>query len=169
VVVVAHCLLNQNSVVRGLAAAPGVFRELLEVIAEKGYGVVQLPCPETSYAGLDRWWQSVEQYDNPGFRNHCRRLALEVADYLDSLREGGVRVAALIGVRGSPSCGVFETYSARWGGNPAEAEPGKRVRGRGVFMRILIEELERRGYDLKLLEFDTGDPSASAEELRGEL
>lgn len=169
VVVVAHCLLNQNSVVWGLAHAPGAFRGLAELLAEKGYGIVQLPCPETSYAGLRRWWQSVEQYDNPGFRSHCKRLSEFMADYLEALREGGVEVVAVIGVKGSPSCGVHETFSAPWRGNPAEAPEGRRVNGRGVFMRIFLEELRRRGFSPRLYDFDTGNPGKSVEYLRGEL
>jgi len=169
VVVVAHCLLNQNSVVRGLAAAPGVFKELVDIIAEKGYGIVQLPCPETSYAGLRRWWQSVEQYDNPGFRGHCRRLALDTLEYLEALREGGVEVVALIGVRGSPSCGIYETFSAKWGGDPSKAGPGERAKGRGVFMKILIDELEKRGFKVRFFDFDTHNPPESIERLKGEL
>ncbi len=169
VVVVAHCLINQNSVVWGLAKTGGVFRELVDVLAEKGYGIVQLPCPETGYMGLRRFWQSVEQYDNPGFRSYSRKLINSMVEYLRALKEGGVDIVALIGVKGSPSCGIFETYSASWRGNPSNAGEGSRVEGRGVFMRILIEALEENNIRPKLFDFDTSDPEASVDRIRGEL
>ncbi len=169
VVLLAHCLLNQNSVVWGLAKAPGAFPGLISLLVERGYGIVQLPCPETSYAGLRRWWQSVEQYDNPGFRAHSRRILEPVVEYLEALREGGVEVVAVIGVKGSPSCGVWETFSAEWRGNPAEAGEGRRVSGRGVFMRILAQLLEERGFKVRFLEFDTSNPEESVEKIKGEL
>lgn len=169
VVVLAHCLLNQNSVVWGLAKTGGVFKGLVDYLAERGYGIVQLPCPETSYMGLRRFWQSSEQYDNPGFREHCKRLAGHVTSYLEALREGGVEVVALIGVRGSPSCGIFETFSSSWRGNPLEAGGGSRIAGRGVFMRILIDALEEKGFRLKYFDFDTSDHEGSLERIRGEL
>ncbi|RLE59435.1 MAG: hypothetical protein DRJ35_05765 [Thermoprotei archaeon] len=169
VVVLAHCLLNQNSVVWELAKTGGVFKGLVDFLAEKGYGIVQLPCPETSYMGLRRFWQSAEQYDNPGFRKHCRNLVEQIIDYLEALREGGIEVVALIGVRGSPSCGIFETFSSLWRGNPLEAEGGSRISGRGVFMRILIDALKEKGFELKCFDFDTSDPEGSLERIKGEL
>ncbi len=166
VVVLAHCLLNQNSVVYGLAKRKGMFIELLDFLDKRGFGVVQLPCPETTYAGLSRFWQSVEQYDNQGFREHCNKLTHCILSYLNALREGGVKIVAIIGVKGSPSCGIWETFSANWRGNPLESEKGSKVRGRGVFMRILLEELSRMNFNPILVDFDTSNPEMSLRELQ---
>ena len=46
IIVVAHCLLNQNSISDGTADFPGQFRELIDLIMANGMGLIQLPCPE---------------------------------------------------------------------------------------------------------------------------
>ena len=50
----------------------------------------------------------------------------------------------IVGVAGSPSCGVETTSSGYTGGRVRECEHA-RVGGRGVFMEELLAELERRG------------------------
>ena len=53
VVLVSHCILNQNSVVNDLARAKGAYREIVETIMDNDIGIHQLPCPETvSYTHL---------------------------------------------------------------------------------------------------------------------
>jgi predicted secreted protein len=42
--------------------------------------VVQIPCPETSYVGLKRWWFTKELYDSVSYRRHCRRIAKAVSE-----------------------------------------------------------------------------------------
>ena len=72
---VAHCLVNQNAKVSEFAKCAGVVAPLVERLRANGYEIQQLPCPEMSYLGVVRWWQSREQYDTPGYRRHCRALA----------------------------------------------------------------------------------------------
>jgi len=142
---VAHCILNQNAVVHGLASAEGIVKEIVDFFYERGVGLVQLPCPELGYAGSMRFWQSREQYESVGFRRYCRRLAEDQADLALELERGGCRVLAVVGIRGSPSCGVSETYSANWRGDPRRAEPGTKVGREGVFMEELKRAFESRG------------------------
>ena len=54
VAVVAHCLLNQNAKVNGFAFFPDMIKELIDALHKYNYGIVQLPCPETVYAGMRR-------------------------------------------------------------------------------------------------------------------
>ena len=50
----------------------------------------------------------------------------------------------IVGLAGSPSCGVNTTSSGYAGGRVRECEH-ERVPGKGVFMEELLAELERRG------------------------
>ena len=50
----------------------------------------------------------------------------------------------IVGLAGSPSCGVITTSSGYTGGRPRAAEH-THMSGRGVFMEELLAELERRG------------------------
>src|SRR6266511_2220023 len=113
---VAHCLLNANAKVADGALCAGVFSPLVDRLRAGGWTIRQLPCPELAFGGLRRFWAVREQYDTPGYRAHCGRLAVAVADQLGAdLADGGD--AVLIGVDGSPSVGVHLTASdPSWGG-----------------------------------------------------
>ena len=105
VVVLAHCFLNQNTVVKPLASHVGVVSSLIQFIVEKGYGVIQLPCPETIYLGLKRWWMSREQYDTTSYREFSRRLLVPYIRLLEELIKDGCEYI-VIGIKGSPSCAL---------------------------------------------------------------
>lgn len=104
VVVVAHCVLNQNAVVRPLARAKGAFESIVTLLVNEGIGMVQLPCPETLYAGLNRLPQSFEDYDTPEYRALCQDLAKREEAYLSLLLQGGVEIIGMLGIGESPTC-----------------------------------------------------------------
>jgi len=133
VTVVAHCLLNPLTRVRGLQ--PVEFRP--------AGPTVQLPCPEFLYLGPERWAVTCNQLDVPEFRRFCRSLLTPYADLLEMLSHQGARLR-IVGVAGSPSCGVQTTSSGYTGGRVRECEHAH-LCGRGVFMEELLAELERRG------------------------
>ena len=133
VTVVAHCLQNPCTRVRGLR--PVGFRP--------AGPVVQLPCPEFLYLGAERWAVTRNQLDVPEFRRFCRSLLTPFADLLEMLASQGARLH-IVGVAGSPSCGVQTTSSGYAGGRVRECEH-THVCGQGVFMEELHSELERRG------------------------
>ncbi len=145
VVLVAHCILNQNAAARGLAVAPGLLGGMVRALESLNCGVVQLPCPEVLYSGLLRWWQTKEQYESTGYRLHCRKLARSVAALSGEFARCGVRIEAVIGLRGSPSCAVSEVSVGWRGGDPLKAEPRSRSPGMGVFMHELKRALEKVG------------------------
>jgi predicted secreted protein len=138
--VVAHCLLDPLTRVKGL----------------KGTGfrpegaVVQLPCPEALYMGLDRWAVTKDQLDIPQFRRFCRSIAAQYADLLEMLFRKGIRIR-VVGVARSPSCGVNTTTRGYEGGRVREAA-SEAVPGQGVFMEELLAELRERG-----VAFGTGE------------
>lgn len=144
---VAHCLANQNAKVSEFAKCAGVVTPLIERLRANGYEIQQLPCPEMSYLGVARWWQSREQYDTPGYQRHCRALARTVVDTVSLHAAHGYDVV-IIGLDGSPSSGVRLTSTkASWGGRPEGAVSGgsDRKPGMGVWMTELKNEFESRG------------------------
>ena len=102
-----------------------------------------MPCPEALYMGLDRWAVTRNQLDVPEFRRFCRSLIVHYADLLEMLARQGKRIK-IVGLAGSPSCGVDTTSSGYAGGRVRECEH-EHVPGKGVFMEELMVELERRG------------------------
>ncbi len=137
VMVVAHCLLNPLTRVKGLAP----------VAFELEGPTVQLPCPEALYLGLSRWAVTRNQLDVPQFRRFCRALIEPHADLLEMLVREGASLR-IVGLAGSPSCGVITTSSGYTGGLPRAAEHAH-VSGRGVFMEELLAELEKRGVQFR--------------------
>ena len=111
---------------------------------------VQLPCPEALYLGLERWAVTRNQLDVPQFRRFCRALIEDYVDLLQMLAREGASLR-IVGVAGSPSCGVATTSSGYTGGRVRECEHAH-VSGRGVFMEELLAELERRGVPFQVEE-----------------
>ncbi len=133
VTVAAHCLLNPLTRVKGLAPLP---------FWPEG-PTVQLPCPEALYLGLERWAVTRNQLDVPQFRRFCRSLLEPYADLLQMLGHEGASLR-ILGLAGSPSCGVITTSSGYTGGRVQVCERAH-VSGKGVFMEELLAELTRRG------------------------
>ncbi|MDL1966199.1 MAG: hypothetical protein LWW90_05925 [Candidatus Desulfofervidus auxilii] len=149
VALVAHCLLNQNAKVNGFAFFPAMVGEIVDLLKKHNYGILQLPCPETIYAGTRRWWYVRDQYDNPGFINLSRQILKPVIDQIKEYQKNGFKVI-LIGLDGSPSCGIrWSGSNNRWGGKP-EIPPGDYpvIREKGIFMRTLVEMIKEAKLDM---------------------
>ena len=106
IIIVAHCILNQNSRVQGKAYYAGMINEIVDVLRKYEVGVIQMPCPELTYAGLLRPSQTKEQYDTPAFRRCCKQIASSTASQVEEYVRNGFKVLAVLGVEGSPTCGV---------------------------------------------------------------
>lgn len=169
IALVAHCILNANAKVKGLATYAGIMPFVINQLSVKGYGLIQLPCPELTLLGLRRWGQTLEQYQTPFYRNHCIRLSKEIIPQLIEYQENGYRADLLIGIDGSPSCGVHQTCSGDWGGcfscPNLQIDPCIKIDGRGVFIECLLEIAEDNGIHLARLGIDEDGPSSSEADL----
>ncbi len=147
IVVVAHCHLNANTKVLRLACYPGVRKEVIAPLVAGGAGIVQLPCPEASFLGMRRWGMTVEQYDTPAYRRHCRGILRTTVDTLRTLADDGCVIGTVLGVEGSPSCGVETTCGGYAGGEleGASGQDAARIPGRGVFVDELRTMLAEAG------------------------
>lgn len=151
VAVVAHCLLNANTKVHGIAKYPSLHPAALALL-EGGHAFVQLPCPEVTYLGMRRWGMTRDQYDTPGYRRHCREALRASIDTIEALVGDGCEIT-LLGADGSPSCGVNRTCEG-WEG--CELGPDARIPepvdvvGRGVLIEELAILLAERGLEVPL-------------------
>jgi len=162
IVVVSHCYLNQNARVRPYASMPGAFKELVLPLINDDYGIIQLPCPETTGCGLNRWEAVTEQYDNPGFRRHCRSILQPYVDQLWEHAKVGDKIAAVLGVPFSPCCGVEHNPSCKsWGGPVMDTDVEKLtiVEGPAVFMQEMMKMCEAAGLNIDFMDVSE-DPSA---------
>jgi predicted secreted protein len=186
VVLVSNCLLNQNTRYLGGAFRPGAVDELLDELRQRGCGISQMPCPEQRAWGgvLKRLllpvygargslrhrlrrpalW-AVVRYTRFRYDRLARRVAQDVVDY----RRSGFHVLGVIGVGGSPSCGVRATMDLDRSLEVLAACPvaaadradlnerllvGCRVAGEGLFIHALERQLARRRASVAFFEHD---------------
>ena len=152
ILIVCHCVLNANAKVPPLAAVPGVFSDVILPCVDDGCGLFQLPCPETAYLGVNRWGMTKEQYDNRSFRAHCRTILEAPLAQLSAFKQAGYAFEGLVGMDGSPNCGVNLTCEGYTGGEISPVKAVEKqiqnlwfVKGKGVFMSELLALLDQAG------------------------
>ena len=181
-VVVSHCLLNQNTRYPGGATCPGVVRDALQPYLEQGVGLMQMPCPEQrTWGGIRRppmlWILTHRRAATwivpllPLVRSYLRwryaALARGVARDVGDARRAGMDVLGVVGVAGSPSCGVRTTLdlaaaarrmgrsdrplTAGWLSEDVVA--GAERPGAGLFTLALGHQLARRRLEVPFTEF----------------
>jgi len=123
-IVVHHCLLNPS--VRAEGASSKVAQAIPKIKKYlEGKEVIQLPCPELIFAGLNRPLKVKEDYDVSEYRALCQKIAQSLV---------GKEIKEIIGVNSSPSCGVTKVHTRK----------GK-IDGSG----ILVEEIRKLFPEIK--------------------
>lgn len=153
IVVISHCILNVNSKVQGLALYPGAVVPLITGYIQKGYGIIQLPCPEMTFIGIQRWGMSQNQYDCANYRRHCRELVTPYVEQIENYQENGYVIEMIIGVDGSPSCGI-NLINIGYKGGMADTAAGqvrdlKAVNQRGILMEEMEKLLDEKGIKIR--------------------
>ena len=157
ILIACHCLLNANAIIPPLAEYEGLNRGVLDEYIKAGVGLVQLPCPETTYLGLLRWGMTKEQYDCAGYHRHCSRILETPLLEIKAFLQAGYRILGVMGVEGSPSCGINQTCYGYTGGEIARGCVDQQIAGlnmgpgSGVFIDVLKKLLERDCLDLEFL------------------
>lgn len=176
IVLLTHCILNVNSKVYGIATEPAGFIKIITGIMNNGFGIIQLPCVEQICFGINRWGQVKEQLDFPAFRAKCRGLLQPIIEQVQDFYKNGYEIAAVIGLDGSPACGVNYTCTGNWGGEigdsydlPVKIASLTTLQESGVMMEILHEMLDKIDINVKYLAVDESNPEAACQELISKL
>ena len=156
IVLVAHCILNTCSKVvmedsPEMQAEMECRRQLILLAANHDLQLIQLPCPEFTLYGPKRWGHVKNQFDNVFFRKHCKEILegplMELDEYLKDTNR--FQVLGIIGVEGSPSCGVGLTYTGPWGGSMETGSEWAQIVDEcfpanepGVMIDVLARELQ---------------------------
>lgn len=167
IVLVAHCVLNQNAKLDQCAHYPGAMKEAVQLLIDAGVGLVQMPCPELLALGLDR---QVEKGTNPTVesedtriavrmaeqpaRSLCQKLVDDVVLQIEEYQKNGFAVAGVVGINGSPTCGVESTWS-----DDQERE------GPGVYIHALQASLAARDIALPMRGIRAYDPEEAVRTL----
>ncbi|MGC9515559.1 hypothetical protein [Methanocrinis sp.] len=145
ITVVAHCLLDPETRLLGLRP----------IAFSPEPPLIQLLCPEAGHLGLDRWAVTKNQIDIPSYRRYCREIFTHHADLIEQFSKKG-REIEVVGVEGSPSCGINSTTLGYTGGK-IRHQDHSHVSGMGVFMEEVAEELKKRGIPFRFREAGRGD------------
>jgi len=161
VVLLAHCILNQNAKIDRCAHYPGMLLEVVSALIAAGVGVIQMPCPELLYLGLDREAEhgavtTVESEDSrvagrmqdDAAQALCRRLANDLVQQVEDYQKHGFEVIGVVGINGSPTCGV----EIGWSTTGETHDPGE-------FIQTLREELDKKGISLPMRGIKAYEPS----------
>jgi predicted secreted protein len=143
IILVAHCVLNQNARHVDCADFPAMMKPLLAALQAQEIGIVQLPCPEMMVLGLGRD-RDVPPLETIRDALELTESAARLQPFLDQIvyiikeyRWQGFQILGILGKNGSPACGV-ETTSLNTGPAPGE----------GIFIRLLRKRLEKEGLQI---------------------
>lgn len=164
VIILSHCILNEYSKVKTWKEKKETkldIMDFLKFIFDNKIGIIQLPCPELVGYGLKRWGQVKEQYDHPHYRKMCNELFQPILDQVLEYQSNGFEIISLIGIYGSPTCGIYRTCSGDWGGeigsNPDIKKTISKVSGiddRGIFMEEITKIFRDNNLDIPMIDFN---------------
>lgn len=186
VIFLSHCILNENARYFGGAFRRGAIEELVGPLVEQGIGLIQMKCPEQSaWGGVHKkhLWNFLGSKRRllyrfrgvvvPLFRAYTRvkyrRLAREVLNEIAEYNKAGGEIIGLVGVDGSPSCGVLKSLEMKCAAEIlASTDPHSAdrlifnntlyskcvVNGPGIFIEELDRLLKRRGIVLRFYSID---------------
>ncbi|MCR1899935.1 hypothetical protein NSA47_13240 [Irregularibacter muris] len=173
IILLCHCLLNANSKVEGLSQYKGIFKEVIDIIGEKNIGVIQLPCPEMVIYGIKRWGHVKEQFDTLFYRSNCRKMLESIIGQVKSYIDTGYEIVGVIGIDGSPSCGVKVTCSGDWENDDSSKDDithtlkdAKEIKSSGVFIEELREYLRQYHIQIPFIGINEKDVYSSLKDIQ---
>ncbi len=189
VIFVSHCLLNENTRYLGGAFRRGSVDELVDAFQQEGLGIYQMRCPEQLAWGGVLKRRLLPFYGSKGtilyqfghtllplFLWYTRliygRITKEVVRDIEDYVRSGFEVVGIVGVGGSPSCGVWSNLDLRCSleavaGCPVaqcdrrlvneEAVAACLREGEGLFIEAIQRQLRRKRIAVKWYEHDLLD------------
>lgn len=161
IAIISHCIINQNSVVKGEYKDMNIFFPFIKKLFEENIGILQLPCPETECYGLRRWGHVKEQFDNCGYRKYLEKIINSFVDIIKEYINNGYEIVGIYGIAGSPSCGVNLTCSANWEGEISLYKDKEDIVSRvkminesGIFMEMFKSILDKNKINIPFYDVD---------------
>lgn len=161
IAIISHCIINQNSVVKGEYKDMNMFFPFIKKLFEENIGILQLPCPETECYGLRRWGHVKEQFDNCGYRKYLEKIVNSFVDIIKEYINNEYEIVGIYGIAGSPSCGVSLTCSANWEGEISLYKDKEDIVSRvkminesGIFMEIFKSVLDKNKINIPFYDVD---------------
>lgn len=186
VIFTAHCILNENTRYLGGAFRKAGVDEVINELQKQNIGIVQMKCPEQKAWGGILKRKMLKGYGiKNSFINNFRKpyilyfiwrtkriykkIAKEVVSEIQDYLNSGIEVVGIIGVKGSPSCGISTALDIKKSVEfIASLEVAKiemnyfndycfkncLINEQGLFMAALKKELKRKNMDIRFIEYD---------------
>lgn len=165
ILIVSHCILNKSSKVEhdedSLAEEYATRFDFLQTAIKNDIQLIQLPCPEFIMYGSRRWGHVKNQFDNPFFRENCRKIFLPILNQIEEYisRKDKFNIIGIVSVEGSPSCGNNLTcISKEWKGEFSDCNSLENKlkslemkNEQGVFMKIISDMMKENNIDIPIL------------------
>lgn len=159
IILVSHCIMNQNSISDGTADYAGTFTEILDFLIKQNIGILQIPCPELLCLGLDRGdvngaKRSVLE-ENTRIRTELlkednlikiNKISEDIYFQINEYLKNDFEIIGCIGVDRSPSCGILTT-----------SKNNEEIEGKGVFMENLEHILKTNDININFIGIKTSD------------
>lgn len=159
VIFVSHCLLNQNARPLGEEKFAGAVKDLLELFAESGVGIIQLPCPQLEFnEGLNRRSKTKESFDTNGFRTKCKKMSSNVIEQVENYLRKNYSVIGILGVELSSICGVHQIRNGR-----------RSVPGKGILIEEIEKEMQSKNFQVPIIGVNLNNIFSSIERVQSLL
>lgn len=172
IVLLSHCILNNFSKVKNNKACEDM-SALIEWLLKNKIGLIQLKCPETHLYGLKRWGHVREQFDTVHYRKVSREIIAELIDEVREYLNNNYRLLAVVGIDGSPSCGIqYSCSSKNWGGEISLIQsldaiiPTDYEKRPGIFMEEMQSLFAKQNIHTKFLAYKRDCISALISDLQ---
>jgi predicted secreted protein len=188
VIFLSHCILNENTRYLGGACRSGCIREIVDQCINENLGIVQMPCPEqlawggvtkrlllTAYGTKGTFLYPILKLFLPLFVYYTKlifwRLAKETAGQIKDYLNFGFSIIGIIGIDGSPSCGVSKSLdipksfkmAAQIDIKSLTVEEMNRIisqcliDGRGIYIELFQKELMKYHINIPFIAHDLMD------------
>lgn len=180
VIFLCHCLLNMNARYLGGAFRSSCVTEIVQGAIEREIGIVQMKCPEQyAWGGILKplMWMAFESrntllyqmrmlflplfllYTRLRYQKTAKEVLREILDY----EKAGYEIIGIIGIDGSPSCGVnlridvktaYDLYAAGLIRDLTRKDFNQSLyskclaEGNGIFIGEIKKGLNRRGKEI---------------------
>lgn len=176
-VILSHCILNVNSKVEGFDPYESIMRTFIDNLHNLDFGIIQLPCPELFLMGMRRWGVVKEQLSHEHAKNEMRKMLQPIIWQIQNYKDCGYKIYSIIGIDGSPSCGVnFTCKSKKWYGEFLSIHNFRELNSalsleneKGIFMEIFSAELSKINESIPFLAINESEMETSIEQVTEEL
>lgn len=124
VIVLSHCILNSFCELDE-PSNKKLYDQFVVSLIKGGIGILQLPCPELSFQGLNRKSITAQDVKAEEYRVFCREILESTIRDLKEYHRNSIDVVKLVGIETSPSCSALDTES--------------------IMMKELVSLMEREG------------------------